>query len=94
MQSHFGIYSNNGSIYIKTPPDREEADQVILPVLVKDLNAWKSPKSQDVTREQTATGKNGDIYDRIKLLRSFAAYSSEIFHRILKEKDNEALTSI
>lgn len=55
IKSHFGIYSNNGSIYIKTPPDREEADQVILPVLVKDLNAWKSPKSQDVTREQTAT---------------------------------------
>ncbi|KAK3090257.1 hypothetical protein FSP39_010440 [Pinctada imbricata] len=43
VQDYFGIVPTNGTIYVKTPLDRETAEVITLKILVKDLNAWEPP---------------------------------------------------
>ncbi|XP_014770934.2 cadherin-23 [Octopus bimaculoides] len=51
IKKYFDIHRKNGSVYIRNQPDREEAEKVILPIMVKDLRAVEKRGS---TNKQTA----------------------------------------
>ncbi len=52
VQGLFGVFPENGSVYVASELDRETVEEITLTLFVQDLNAEKPPLQNNTGRHQ------------------------------------------